>query len=110
MPATYEDAKLIVQLARWSTEMGLDDAMTTLFASDFDPDMASPDDPAVRKLLGFGEVVGTLTKQRVLDRGLVLDMWWMAGMWQRVGPAALRRRQELQEPRLYENFEALAHA
>lgn len=108
MPATYEDAKLVVQLARWSSEMGLDDAVSTLFAPDFDPEAASMDDPAVRKLLSFGEVLGTLTKQRVLDRDLVLDMWWIAGMWQRVGPAALRRRDELGEPRLFENFEALA--
>jgi hypothetical protein len=108
MAATYEDAKLVVQLVRWGTEMGLDDAVSILFAPDFDPESASPDDPAVRKLLSFGEVVGTLTKQRVLDRGLVLDLWWIEGLWQRVGPAARRRRDELGEPRLFENFEALA--
>lgn len=108
MPATYEDAKLVVQLARWSTEMGLDDAISTLFAPDFNPETASPDDPAVRKLLSFGEVVGTLTKQRVLDRALVLDLWWIEGMWQRVASAARRRRDEVGEPRLFENFEALA--
>jgi len=108
MPATYEDAKLIVQLARWATEMGLDEAQIALFAPDFDPQTASADDPAVRKMLAFGETVGTLTKQRVLDRDLVHDMWWVEGMWSRVGPAARRRRDEMGEPRLFENFEALA--
>ena len=108
MPANYEDAKLIVQLARWGTEMGLDEAASAIFAPDFDPEGASADDPAVRKMLAFGETVGTLTKQRVLDRDLVLDMWWIDGMWSRVGPAALRRRDEMKEERLYENFEALA--
>lgn len=29
-------------------------------------------------------------------------------MWGRVGPAAIRNREQLGEPRLYENFEALA--
>ena len=108
MPATYEDARLVVQLVRWGTEMGLDDAVGVIFASDFDPEAATADDPAVRKLLAFGETVGTLTKQRVLDRDLVLDLWWIEGMWTRVGPAARRRRDEMGEARLYENFEALA--
>jgi len=108
MPATYEDAKLVVQLSRWGTEMGLEDAVSAVFAPDFDPESASPDDPAVRKMLAFGETVGTLAKQRVLDRDLVLDMWWISGMWARVGPAARRRRDEMGEPRLFENFEALA--
>jgi hypothetical protein len=108
MPATYEDAKLVIQLARWGTEMGLDDAVRAIFASDFDPQSASADDPDVRKMLAFGEMVGTLTKQRVLDRDLVLDMWWIQGMWSRVGPAAHRRRDEMGESRLFENFEALA--
>jgi hypothetical protein len=44
----------------------------------------------------------------VLDRGLALDMWWIEGLWSRVGPAAGRQRERLGEPRLSENFEKLA--
>ena len=73
MVATYDDANLVVQLVRWGTEMGLDDAVHTLFADGFDPAQASIDEPAVRKMLSFGEVIGTLVKQGVLDRGLVAD-------------------------------------
>jgi hypothetical protein len=106
--ATYDDANLIVQLARWGTEMGLEDATQVLFSEGFDPKTASTDEASVRKVLSFGEVVGTLVKQGVLNRGLVLDLWWVAGLWARVQPAAAQDRERLGEKRLYENFEALA--
>jgi hypothetical protein len=42
-------------------------------------------------------------------RSELIDDWlWIEGMWSRVGPAALRAREKFGEPRLYENFEALA--
>ena len=84
------------------------EAASTVFGNGFDPDSASVDDPAVRALLMFGETIGTFVKQKVLDRDLVLDLWWTEGMWSRVGPAALRHRAKVGEQRLYENFEALA--
>ena len=88
--------------------MDLPKAIGDVVSDDFDPDEANANDPAVRTLLHFGETVGTFVKQGVLDRGLVDDLWWIEGMWARVGPAATRQRQKLSEPRLYENFEALA--
>jgi hypothetical protein len=69
---------------------------------------ATTEDLSVQRVLNFGEVVSTLVKQGVLDRGLVMDMWWMEGLWSRVGPAARRQRERLGEPRLSENFEKLA--
>jgi Domain of unknown function (DUF4760) len=106
--ATYDDANLVVQLTRWGSEMQLDEAVQVLFSEGFDPASASTDEAAVRKVLGFGEVVGTLVKQGVLNRGLVLDLWWVTGLWARVEPAAKRLRERLGEDKLYENFEALA--
>jgi len=108
MAATNEDAVLVVQIVRWGTEMQLDEAVTELFADGFDPQSASVDTPAVRKILSFGETVGTLVKQGLLNRDLVLDLWWVEGIWARVGPAAMRQREKFGEPRLYENIEALA--
>ena len=108
MVATYDDANLIVQLTRWGTEMGLDEAIQVLFTEGFEPSAASTDEASVRKVLNFGEVVATLVKQGVLNRELVLDMWWVAGLWARVQPAAVRHRERLGQARLYENFEALA--
>lgn len=109
MPATYDDANLVMQIVRWSTELGLPEALLGVLSNEFDPGTASTADLSVQKVLNFGEVVGTLVKQGVLDRGLVMDMWWMEGLWSRVGPAAQRQRQQLGERRLWENFEKLTN-
>lgn len=108
MPATYDDAKLVVQLLRWGAEMDLSEAIGKVVSDDFDPETANANDSSIRTLLHFGETVGTFVKQGVLDRGLVEDLWWIEGIWARVGPAAVRQREKIGEPRLYENFEALA--
>jgi Domain of unknown function (DUF4760) len=108
MPASYDDANLVMQIVRWGTEMGLNEAVIAVLGDEFDPETASTEDPSVQKVLNFGEVVGTFVKQGVLDRGLVVDMWWMEGLWSRVGSAAKRQREQLKEPRLSENFEKLA--
>jgi hypothetical protein len=105
LPATYDDANLVMQIVRWGTELGVPAALMVVLADEFDPDK---DDPSVQKVLAFGETVGTFVKQGVLDRGLVMDMWWIEGLWVRVGPAARRQREHLGEPRLWENFEKLA--
>jgi hypothetical protein len=88
--------------------MNLPDSVKQVLEDGFDPEKASTDDPNVQKILGFGEVIGTLVNQGVLDRGLALDMWWIQGLWARVAPAAKRQREHLGEPRLSENFEKLA--
>jgi hypothetical protein len=38
----------------------------------------------------------------------VYDWLWVAGVWERVGPAAKRAREKAGVAQLYENFEALA--
>jgi hypothetical protein len=108
MPATYDDAALIMQIVRWGTEMGIDDAGQAIFADNFDAKKASADDLPVGKMLSFFETLATLVKHGILDEALVLDLWWVPGTWARVGPAAIRERERIGEPRLYENYEALA--
>lgn len=106
---TREDAFLMVQLAQWGTSVGLGDALPRVFADDFDPETAdATNDDAVRTLLQFGESIATLTKHDLLSTELVNDWLWIEGIWSRVGPAAVRAREKFGEPRLYENFEALA--
>jgi hypothetical protein len=102
------DAALLVQLAQWGTSLGLQGAMSKIFADDFDPESASDRDEHVNTVLSFGETVGTLTKNGLLDTGLVLDWLWMSGAWARVGPAALKARENYGVPELYENMEGLA--
>jgi hypothetical protein len=106
---THADAQLMVSLAQWATALGLQDVMPAILSDDFDPDTADAvDDASVRTVLMFGESVGTLAKHDLISTELVHDWLWIEGMWSRVGPAALRAREKFGEPRLYENFEALA--
>ena len=108
-PPTREDAQLMLQLAQWGTALGIEDAMPEIFSDSFDPQLAEPmQSPAVRKLLVYCESIGTLTKHGLLSVQLVHDWLWIDGLWERLGPAALKLRERHGEPRLYENFEALA--
>jgi hypothetical protein len=108
VPGTHDDAILIVELAKWGTMSGLAEAAGTIFADEFDPESALASDPSVRTVLAFNETVATLVKNGLLDRELVRDWLWVAGVWERVGPAARRAREQAGAPQLYENFEALA--
>lgn len=104
------DGMLLVQIAQWGAVAGIEEAVATIFDRDFDPETAEAHDEPVRKALMFGETLGTLTKNGLISEELVLDWMWMAGLWDRVGKAALAARAEYGEPKLYENFEALASA
>ncbi len=108
MAGTHEDAVLVVELAKLGAMNGLAEAAGKIFADDFDPDAAELSDPSVRIVLGWNETVATLVKNDLLDRDLVYDWLWVAGTWDRVGPAALRAREAAGVAVLYENFEALA--
>ena len=105
--ATREDAQLLVQVLQWGNGMGLEEAMQHVFSKDYDPETAPMDDPAVAKVLSFGETLGTFVKHGVLDRELVVDLVWVEGLWRKVRRHALAAREEEHEPRLYEHFEAL---
>jgi hypothetical protein len=110
MAGTAEDARLLVQLAQWGAMMGLTDAFAIVFDEQFDPETATTNDEGVRIVVYFAETVGTLVKNDLLNRELLLDWLSVASAWERVGPAALRAREEYGVPQLYENFEALAKA
>lgn len=106
--ANRHDAALLVQLAQWGTTLGVGEALQAVFADDFDPEAANVSDEMVSRLLTFGETIGTLTKNGLIDTDLVLDWLWVSGMWSRVGSAALRNREKYGVPALFENFETLA--
>jgi hypothetical protein len=102
------DGLVMVALAQWGSAMGLEDAQAIVFSDDYDPESASADDEPVRKILMWGETVATMVKHDLFPENLLLDWIWVAGLWSRVRPAAYRAREHFGEPRLYENFEALA--
>jgi Domain of unknown function (DUF4760) len=108
MAGTREDAALVIELAKLGAMSGLGDATGKVYADAFDPETAELGDPDVRTVLGWNETVATLVKNGLLDRDLVYDWLWVAGTWDRVGPAAKRAREQSGVSVLYENFEALA--
>ena len=110
MAGKHEDAALIVELAKWGSMIGLPEASRTIFSDDFDRDSAEALDPHIQTVLVFHETVGTLVKNDLLDRELVLDWLWVSGAWDRVGEAALEARAHAGVPELWENFEALAQS
>jgi hypothetical protein len=105
--ANQSDAQLLMQILRWGSESGVDQAMRSLFSPDFNPETAPMDDPNVAKVLGYGEAIATFVKHDLLDAELVCDLIWVEGLWARTSRHALAVRNEANEPRLYENFEAL---
>jgi hypothetical protein len=46
-------------------------------------------------------------KHDVLNRELLLDIFWADGVWPRVSRHALAAREQAGDARLYEHFEAL---
>ena len=70
--------------------------------------MATHEDAQLIIAIKAGETLGTLVKHDVLDAELVLDLWAVRALWERVGPAAMKSREATGEPRRWENFEALA--
>jgi hypothetical protein len=108
MSATRDDAMLMVELAKWGSMAGIDEAARDVMSDEFDPESADAQDEAVRKVLMFGETIGTLVKNGLLDRQLVYDWLWVEGTWAQVAPAAARAREKTGVSQLYENYEALA--
>jgi hypothetical protein len=107
MAGSREDATLMIELAKWGSMIGLNEASGVIWADDFDPETAEASDTHVRALLYWFETIGTLVKNGLLDRDLVYDWLWVDGVWGRIGPAALRSREKT-VPQMFENFEALA--
>jgi hypothetical protein len=107
MAGSREDATLMIELAKWGSMIGMGEATGVIWADDFDRDTADARDPHIRTMLIWYETIGTLVKNGLLDRDLVYDWLWVAGVWERVGPAALRAREQT-VPQMFENFEALA--
>ena len=108
MTVTHDDARIFMDLVRWSGEIGLNDAMSAIFADGFDATADAASAETARTVLMFGETAGALVKHNVLALELLIDLFWIEGMWEKVGAHAQYLRDRLGEPRLYEHFEMLA--
>jgi hypothetical protein len=63
---------------------------------------------AVNAVLNYYETIGTFVNQGLLDRGLVYDLLWVKGVWQRCEPIAMEYRRRAGNREIYANFELLA--
>jgi Domain of unknown function (DUF4760) len=117
LAATKEDAHLVVQLARLGADMGLGDASGFLWSDEFVEDydgfkqrfpFGSEGARHVGSIAGFYETVATLVKNGLIDRDLIHDWLGSNLVWRRLEKILLGQREDSGEPRLWENFEALA--
>ena len=117
--ATKEDARLIVDLARLYIESESNKAAALFWSDDFprSPEefrqrypLSSDEARRIYAALGFFETVATLWKHKLIDEELLLDWLSVGGAWERLREIALDMREQAGEPRLWENFEALAQA
>lgn len=117
----HADAQLLVQLAELGQSMRVDRGQALLWKhrenegltyEQFEATYAIDSDEAVAiiNVMKWYETVGTLVKQGLLDRGLVLDWLWVAGIWDMCRPIAMGQRERLGQAGIWENFEALAAA
>jgi hypothetical protein len=112
---THEDAQIMLQLVQaWPT-----DATDWIWSDDFIPDHdefmqkypgAGEELSSIRAILNWYETIGTLFKHGLLNEDLLFDWLAIYAVWDRVKSHALAWRAETGEPRMYENFEAMANA
>jgi hypothetical protein len=114
---THEDGQLLVQLARLNAQSGCSEASNFIwsdaFVSDYDEfkrkfPKGSREFGYIGTLAGFYETVGTLVKNELLNEDLVHDWLAVHMVWQRLEGVLIGMRDEAGEPRLWENFQALA--
>jgi hypothetical protein len=107
MTETQEEARLMIELSRWGTDMGLEEALAALFVPETETSTGDDGDPNVRKVLWFFEFVGALVKRDAISLAFVRDVWWVDGIWPLVKDHVLQAREGSGETSLYEHFEAM---
>lgn len=116
---TPEDAALVLQLARWSTELGMTEALSFLWADDFPTTFqafrsghpgGSRGDEQFLTICRFYETVGALWRHDLINERLLFDWLAIALVWERLEAVAIGHRSERANETLWENFEAMADA
>jgi len=116
---TYQDANILLKLMKLSTMAGLSAATNWMWSDQFILDyedfikkypVGSEEYGKVSKICGHYETIGTLWKHKLINEELLFDWLAVDLVWNRVKGIALGVRQESGEPRIFENFEAMANA
>jgi hypothetical protein len=114
---TYEDATIMLQLARWGAEVGNPKAFRFLWSDKFIEDYASftekypqgtKENQYLNQICGWYETIGALWVNGLFNEKLIGDWLAVDMVWQRVKGFALGVREQVGNPRIYEHFEALA--
>jgi hypothetical protein len=114
--ATHQDAALLIQILNGPIGLRSADGMDLLAGYPKPPtyEQFVKDHPRgsegyrnVSAVMTVNETVATFEKQGIHDRGLVNDLIWVSGAWERCKSIALEERRQT-VPQLWENFEALA--
>jgi hypothetical protein len=116
---TREDAQLVVQLATLFAQSGAREGTSWIWSDAFVSDHdefkekyppGSTEFNHVMATAGFYETIGTLWKHKLISEELLFDWLAMEPLWNRMRPILLAFREGMGEPRLFENFEAMAEA
>tara|TARA_B100000035_G_scaffold297713_1_gene290745 strand:- start:109 stop:471 length:363 start_codon:yes stop_codon:yes gene_type:complete len=114
---TKDDADIMLQLMRWGAAQNLQDAMNWIWSDAFIDDYVqfaekyppgSAEYGKASKVCGWFESIGTLYKHGLISGELLFDWITVKLPWSRLESFALGVRKKAGEPRLYENFEAMA--
>lgn len=115
--ATQQDAVLLMQIMNGPLGLRAADGLTLLWDYERPPTYeqfvkqhpsGSQGQRDVQALLTVNETIATFVKQGLIDRGLVYDLLWVKGVWDRCANIALHYRKQTGEPEIYANFERLA--
>jgi len=116
---THQDAMLMLQVAQWAAALGVQEAANWMWSDEFVSDYAqfvekyppgSDGFANASKICSWFETLGTLYKHGLFNEELLFDWLAVHLVWDRIKGFALGLRDQTGEPRMYENFEAMAKA
>ncbi len=117
--SSFAEATLLLQIAQWGATAGYGAARSWVGSdehiTDYDAFRAKYPNGSegarhVALVCSYFETLGALWKHGMINENLIFDWTAVALTWDRVGSWALGTRQRVGQPRLFENFEALANA
>jgi hypothetical protein len=116
-PPSIAEAQLLVQIMHMDAVSGANAGWLLLTEFETPPTLAqlrkrhqrsSAEYRQISAFLMSCETIGTFVKQGILGEGLVNDLFWVTGAWAKSEKICKGMRKEAGEPRIFENFEALA--
>jgi len=115
---TYDDAHVMLQLARWGAESRLNKATRFVWGEKYIDDYqefikkyprGSKEYGYVLQVCGWYESLGALWVNNLFNEKLINDWVLVTSIWERVKGFALGFREEMGEASILEHFEALAN-